>query len=161
VVVTAPTTSPALTIFDDTKDGVRLQYTTDWLPKPDPDYVLQLVPADGSTGRRIVFDIPDLPFHIPGMIPLGLVENGYLNDLKEKHTDVQVESSADHAIGRGAKARLVIASWTQDGGPHLNVSLLMVRNDHVYILACGCDPAHLAATRTDFDKVVDSLQWAK
>jgi hypothetical protein len=161
VTSTTAATSPTPTIFDDKKDGVRLQYTSDWIPRPDPDYVLQLVPADGSIGRRIILDVPDLPFHIPGMVQLGLVENGYLNDLKEKHKDLRVESSADYAIGRGAKARRVISTWTQNGSPHQNVALLIVRTDYVYILACGSDPAHLAATRADFDAVVESLQWTK
>lgn len=153
--------SPTTIIFDDKKDGVRLQFTSAWVSRPDPDYVLQLVPADGSTGRRIIFDIPDLPFHIPGMIQPGLVEHGYLSDLKEKHKDLRVESSAACPIGRGAQARLVISSWTQDGGPHHNVALLIIRSDHVFILACGSDPAHLAATRTDFDAVAESLHWTK
>jgi hypothetical protein len=123
--------------------------------------VLQLVPADASSDRRILFDIPDIPVHIPGMVRIGLVENGYVKDLKESHADAHTESSADRAMGAGVKARLVESSWMQSGQAWKNVALLMIRNDNVYILSCRSDPAHAAATRADFDQVVASFRWTK
>ena len=104
---------------------------------------------------------PDLPFHLPGMITLGLIEHGYVSDLKDKYKNVHVDSSADHPMPSGAKARLVESSWTQDGMPHKDVALLILRKDHVYILGCGSDAAHLAATRADFDMLAKSFEWTK
>jgi hypothetical protein len=153
--------APATTLFDDKKHNVQFQYTSDWVSKPDKDYVLQLVPADGSGSGQVLFDVPDLPPHLPGMIRLGLIEHGYVGDLKETHKDAHTDSSADHPMQEGAKARLVESSWTQDGKPCKNVALLIMRSDHVYILSCRCDPDHLAATRAEFDKAAASLHWTK
>lgn len=160
----APSSAPAQTtvLYDDKKDGVQFQYTSEWVSKPDKDYVLQLVPAaDPGGDRRILFDVPDLPPHFPGMIQLGLIENGYVGDLKETHKDAHTVSSADHPMQEGAKMRLVESSWTQDGKPYSNVALLMMHKDHVYILSCRSDPAHLAVTRADFDRAAASLHWTK
>src|SRR5256885_2230274 len=57
---TGSATAPTAFLFDDKKDGVQFRYTSNWVSKPDKDYVLQLVPADASSDRKILFDVPDL-----------------------------------------------------------------------------------------------------
>jgi hypothetical protein len=154
-------TAPTIFTFDDKKDGIQLQYSSAWVVKPDKDYVLRLDPADGSSERRILFDIPDLPFNPIGFIPMGSVESGYLDDIKKAHSDMHTDSSADHPMGAGVKARLVELSWKQAGVPWKNVCLLVVRKRSVYLLSCRSDEAHWPATRADFDKVMASLKWTK
>ena len=80
-IVIAPTTSPSTQpiAFVSTAKGVGLEYPPDWKPIPSSDYMLLLVPVGGSSSneRSISLDVPDLPLHVPGMIPINSVVNGY------------------------------------------------------------------------------------
>lgn len=160
VVLAADAPAPALVDYQD--KGTHFQYPNNWKPKPDKDYELHLVPADGAANRDITFDIPDLPPHFPGMIRIGLIENGYTGDLKKQHKDLHIDSAADFALkDSAAKARLVISSWNQNGTKHDDVGLLIMRKEVVYILSCNADEKDLPAVRADFDKIVSSLRWDK
>lgn len=156
---TAPVALPPMIPWADKKDGVSLAYPGDWTSKEDKDYVLRLV-ATGSD-RTITFDVPDLPFHIPGMIPLGMVASGYTDDLKEKHADRQIDSQADHPIAGAPKAKLVQTSWKQNGTKYNNIALLIVHGDHVYILAAEASDADWPASKAAFDKIAGAIQWVK
>ena len=153
--------APARSQFEDRGGGVRFQFPSDWHSVKDPDYVLMLLPAEAKQkDRRIAFDIPDLPPHLPGMIKLGLIQNGYVSDLKKEHKDVKIDSSADVKVP-GASARLLRTSWHQNGQPWIDVALLMIHKDRVFILNLDSDDPHLAATRAAFDSIQSSLQWTK
>jgi hypothetical protein len=147
--------------FEHKDTGLHAQYPSNWIPKKDKDYELMLVPADGSGGRQITIDIPDLPPHFPGMIRLSLIENGFVKDLKSQHKGVHIDKAEDHAANGGAKARLVEASWTEGGKTRKQVALLMMRGEHVYILAYECDAADAPAVQADYDKVAASLSWTR
>ena len=155
----APATAPALVDYQD--KGTHFQYPNNWKPKEDKDYELHLVPANGVSNRNITFDIPDLPPHFDWMIQLGPIESGYVGDLKKKHADLHVDSSADQAVNGGGKARLVQSSWKVDGVTYHDVGLLIMRKGQVYILTCDADANDLTSTRADFDKITASLRWDK
>ncbi len=157
----APAAGAATVTFDDKKDNVHFNYSDDWKPKEDKDYVLRLVPAAGSSDRAITFDVPELPFHIPGMIPLGMVANGYVDDMKKQHADLHVDENVDHPMPGAAKSKLVRSSWKREGKSYSNVAILMIHGDQVFILAAEAEAADLAATREAFDKIAASIQWTK
>ena len=60
--------------------GIALALPAGWTARASRDYVLELEPAGalGAGRREISVDVPDLPPHIPGLIPMGLVKNGYV-----------------------------------------------------------------------------------
>jgi len=162
VPATAPSAAPVTMLTFEHKDtGLHAQYPSTWKSVKDKDYELKLVPADGSSGRQITIDVPDLPPHFPGMIRLGLIENGFVKDLKSQHKDVHIERSEDHPANGGAKCRLVESSWTEGGKPRKQMALLMMRKEHVYILAYECNAADAPAVQADFDKIAASLSWTK
>ena len=153
--------APARSQFEDRGGGVKFQFPSDWHSVKDPDYVLMLLPGDGKQkDRHIAFDIPDLPPHLPGMIKLGLIQNGYVGDLKKQHKDLKIDSAADVKVP-GASARLLRTSWHQNGQAWIDVALLMIHKDRVYILNLDADDGHLPATRAAFDSIQSSLQWTK
>lgn len=155
-----PATAPATVEYRNEKQGIRLQYPSDWSPKEDKDYVLKLVPAGRDEGRRITFDVPDIPPHIPGMITLGRIEKGYLDDLKKDHPGLKVEESEDEAVP-GGKGRLVRSTWAEKKDAKMDVALLMMRGEHVYILAADGNAATFDAVRATFDAIAKSLRWTK
>src|SRR5436190_2081500 len=68
--------------------GVRLEWPEGWAQHKSADFVLLLRPAakgrgDEASAPSLSLDVPDLPPHIPGMIPIGSVRNGYLDDLRK------------------------------------------------------------------------------
>ncbi|HWE04478.1 MAG TPA: hypothetical protein VG326_18885 [Tepidisphaeraceae bacterium] len=156
-----PATAPTMLTFNDTKGKVRLQYPDSWKSKPDKDDVLLLVPAQGNSDSDITYDVPDLPPHLPGMIRLGLIENGYIKDQKKQHPGIKVVKAVDDSRCGGGRARFVELTWEQNGKTYTDLGLLMMRKDVVYILSADAGAGELAGTRSDFDKIVASLTWTK
>src|SRR5688500_10322690 len=70
--------------------GIRLSYPSGWSPVPSAELVLLLAPSPASK-TVVSLDVPKLPPHIPGLIPLGAVVNGYVDDLKKQDPHVNVE----------------------------------------------------------------------
>jgi hypothetical protein len=125
--------------------------------------VLLVRPAGraGETLPAISLDVPELPFHIPGLIPMGAVRSGYLDDLRKQVGAITVEDLPAPDVG-GAAARLVRSSWRPAPGQTVReTALLLVHGDRVYILRARADAATDDQTRTAFDGIVQSMRWVK
>jgi hypothetical protein len=153
---TQPATAPSAQTFQDPGGLVRIQYSPDWTQKKDPDYVLSL--ASGS--QLFTLDIPDLPPHVPGMIPLGLVVNGYIDDFKKSHPGVKTSEETAPSIPH-ARARRVLSNWMEKNVATSEVATLIVHGDHVFILRIVAPSDQLAAARIVYNAIVDSLHWLK
>jgi hypothetical protein len=155
-----PSTHPVS--FVSTAKRVGLEYPPDWKPTPSSDYLLLLVPvgASSSNERSISLDVPDLPLHVPGMIPLGSVVNGYLDDLKKQHAGLRVEESMSCAMP-ATKCRRVRSTWTANGRQFIEQAQLMVHGDGVYILRANDDAATFPDTFQVYNQVADSLHFTK
>jgi hypothetical protein len=159
----APTTNAALSghVFDRPELGVRLAWPAGWAKRPSPDFVLLLTPDNGRNDASISLDVPKLPPHIPGLIPIGSVRGGYLDDLRDAVGPLETINLAPPAIPDAAE-RLVRSSWTDARGvPHQETALLLVHDDSVYILRGRSPIADEPTTRTAFNEIVRSLEWVK
>lgn len=157
---TAASTQPVS--FVSTAKGVSVEYPPEWKPIPSSDYILMLVPVVGSASneRSISLDVPDLPLHVPGMIPIGSVVNGYLDDLKKQHVGLRVEESTSCAMP-STKCRRVRSTWVANGRTFVEQAQLMVHGDRVYILRANDDAATFTATLHTYTQVADSLHFTK
>src|SRR5438105_777042 len=65
--------------FDGAKYGIAFDWPAGWHQEPDDSYELKLIPdiKPAQKDVEVSLDVPDLPPHIPGMIPLRMVKNGY------------------------------------------------------------------------------------
>jgi len=151
---TAPATAPSE--FQDPAGLLRIEYPADWQVHPDPDYVLSLV----SGPQTFTLDIPDLPPHIPGMIPLGLVVNGYKDDLRKSHAGVKIDEETPPAIPK-ARSRRLRSSWSEKNVSVAEIATLIVHGDHVFILRIVMPADQLSAARNDYNRIIDSLRWLK
>lgn len=144
----------------DTESGLQLSWDRTWQRRQSADYVLALAPAgsDSEAQGRITLDVPKLPPHIRGLIPIGSVRNGYLDDLRQQYQDLQTADLPPPVIA-DAKTRLVRSTWGQSSHPWQETALLLVHDDHVYILRGQSDIEHEPATRRAFDDIVQSLRW--
>jgi hypothetical protein len=161
---TAPKPSQGGT-FDRPKLGVRLNWPPGWTEQTSKDFVLLLSRggADDAGGDQasISLDVPDLPPHIPGMIPIGSVRGGYLDDLRKSVGRIQTTDAAPPPVPAAA-SRLVRSTWTDSAGrQQQETALLMVHADRVYILRARSAASDEPGARAAFDEMVRSLKWTK
>lgn len=140
--------------------SVELTYPAGWVAKKNPDYVWMAVPTTGSPAAdALSLEVPPLPMHVPGMIPIGLVRNGYVDDLKTGKTSFTTKDSTPTIPS--AKARLVQSTWTEQGQPKFETALLLVHGDRVYIVRANGLSADETRVAAAFDEVSRSLKWLK
>jgi len=160
---TAPTTNSAP--FSCSKYGFSIQPPPDWNSAKcgSPD-VLSLVPQADSTAKDpslvpcLKITVPDLPFHIPGLIPCGSVANGYVSDMTKQYPDWHVDERGVAAVPN-ASAREIVSTFHQNGALWRDVVLCIVHKDRVFLLAADCPADDYAATRAAFDEMAGSLKW--
>src|SRR2546430_2179663 len=61
-----------------------LQYPSDWSSKSTKEYALLLEREPTSGSARVTVEVPYIPPHLPGMMTMRLVVNGYVDDLKKR-----------------------------------------------------------------------------
>jgi hypothetical protein len=150
---------PNSVMFVSSAAHLRCGYPKTWHSIPD-DSILCLVPAGQAVrdGHRLVIDTPDLPPHIPFLIPLGLVADGFVDDVKKRYKDVSVSPLVDRLLD-GLSAKEVDATGRDVNGIVVVRALLCVKGDQVFVIDTKTDAAGAAAAGRVFDAVVDSLQW--
>ena len=94
------------------------------------------------------------------MIRMGSVRQGYVDDLKKAHADLNILAETDVKVP-DSQARLVRSNWHEAGRVEDDVALLIIHAGQVYILDARTDEQHLPETRAAFDAIQSSLQWAK
>jgi hypothetical protein len=157
-----PTQTPAVEsprAFSDSSSGISLAWPAGWDKHNGNDYILILVPSGAKdASQSISLDVPKLPFHLRGMIPIGRVRDGYLDDLRKQKGKIETQDLPPRNIP-DAKVSFVHSSWDSGGAKISEMALLIVHDDHVYIVRADSDAAHEQAVRTAFDQVVNSLKW--
>ena len=139
---------------------IELSWPAGWVQTQKEGYEWTIVPAGapGGAERWISLDVPSLPFHPPGMIPIGQVESGYLDDLKKQYGKLDVKELTPPKLP-DAKLRMVRVAWEKDGPGMQQTALLIVHDDHVYIIRERSDVEHEQSTRETFDSVTSSIHW--
>jgi hypothetical protein len=155
MLVVAPRASQT---FKSNPPAVQFDYPADWHPCKSATQTLILA---GPAGASFCLDIPKLPWHIPGMIPIGLVASGYVDDLRKNliHDAVVQEQTTFKACG--TNARRITCVGHVNGKPSVDVAVIMIHNDQVFILSTDSDDANRAVARQMLDDAVASLKWAK
>lgn len=159
---TSPATQPAKLQYQLPKANITFDYPANWHPiTGDAKVTLTLAPVAGDNGgqRYIEFDYPDLPLHIPGTISVGMVQGGFVSDLKHRATNVKVVDAPFNLPG--ASAKIVQATGIQDKNPLAITVILAVRNDRVYVFDAESDPDFAADAKAVLLEMVTSVKWAK
>ena len=132
-------------------------YPSNWKPVPGSKSQLQVAAPDGG---QLSLDVPALPFHIPGMIPVDQVESGYVEDFKKRMPDAAVTKLPDPTLPDTKQRRVKLAGH-QNGKVSIDEAVLIVHNDKVYILAIDTDERGYPKMHTVLDAVLTSLHWTK
>src|SRR5207253_2109805 len=99
--------------------------------------------------------------HVPGFLPLNMVRDGYVDDVRKYARDAMVQNLPTPPLPQGAKACLVRISWPRSSPVYVETALVMTRGDHVYILRGRSRAGDEPATRAAFDQIVRSLKFGK
>jgi hypothetical protein len=140
--------------------GVQLSYGGDWHATDHAEYALVIVPegAGKSSDVSVTVEVPDLPPHIPGMIPLGRVVKGSIDDIKKEHADAHVEAPTTTKVA-GTNARRVVTTWSADGKELAEDAVLTVHGDHVYIFRANADQPNRDRASHELDQLLESVRW--
>ncbi len=132
---------------------MALEYPLGWTRRESSEFVLVVGQDEGV----ISLDVPDLPWHLPGMIRIGLVKNGYLKDLRKKVGPLRMVEDRSRDVA-DADAWLVRTAWQSEGREWAESALLMVHDDRVYIVR-GRGPGEDVQIPAAFEAVVRSVRW--
>jgi hypothetical protein len=165
---TAPSVQPigpalagSTALFQDRSSGFSLRYPAGWSMRQDPDNVFTAdARAGDENGPELAVAVPKLPPHIPGMIPLGAVESGYLDDLKKRLSNVQVQQQPTARLPVPSNhARRFDATGNDKAGERKLAVLVLLKGDRLYILTAEAPAPEFARARAAFDQAVASWQW--
>jgi hypothetical protein len=161
----APTTNPSsdTKTFQNTKAGIRFEYPVDWTSTKAPTALFDVVdPAKSDGSASLCLDVPGLPPAIfCGLITPKMVENGYVKDLKKNQIhDANVDESVALTVP-ASSARRVKCSGHEDGKVAIDVAVLIVHANRVYIFSCDSDEAGYPKARAALDAAVASMEWIK
>jgi hypothetical protein len=152
----SPAPAPEKTQFSG--PGVKLEYPGKWSRVDSKEYALLLAPTGDAAKQSVSLEIPKLPPHVPGMIPLGSVVKGYIDDMKKQHPGVKVETPANETVAKSA-ARRVKSTWDEKGQTLVEEAVLTVHGDHVYIFRDNGNKDHCDAASKSLGEVMSSVQW--
>jgi hypothetical protein len=160
---TSPTTAPA--VFSSAKCGFSVQPPAGWSQiKGTADEPLSLVPQGQADAKDLSLvpvlkvQVPALPWHIPGMIPVGSVASGYVDDLRKQNPDLKVDERVSVPVPN-ARAQRIVSSYTENKAAWRDVVLCIVHKDRVFLIVCDCLATDYPKTRAAFDEMVSSLKW--
>jgi hypothetical protein len=144
----------------DGADGFTASYlTAGWKPvNRGGDFLLALA-ADGwgnSPLPAITIEVPKLPLHIPGLLPMNLVASGYVEDVKRRHPNYVLYAEERPPLD-GEHSRQF--QFGYDG--QVEAVALTVHGDHVFVVVATCDQADWSRTKLNYQHVLASLRWTK
>jgi hypothetical protein len=161
-------TNPATTEASDegvpyrnAKYGFLMKYPKGWSPRKgdNPEDVLTVdQDADKHTEPEITVSVPKLPPHIPGMIPMGSVESGYVDDVKKRMKNVKEVDTKTVKVD-GVSARRFVITGQDKSGKRKLVVLAMMKGDHLFVLTGEGPENEFATVETGFEQVVRSWKW--
>ena len=166
----APTTSASTAPpvpFSSAKYGFSVQSPAEWTQiKGAADEPLSLVPhgqaaaKDSSQAPSLKMQVPDLPPHIPGLIPVGSVASGYVSDMQKQHPDLKVDERVSVPMAN-ASARRIVSTFQQGQTTWRDMVLCIVHKDRVFLLVADCPAENYPATKAAFDAMASSLKWTE
>jgi hypothetical protein len=161
----SPTTVPAavtdssIRTFQSSPAAVQFNYPADWIINKAQTAIFAIAKPNSSSSLSL--DIPKLPWHLPGMITVNMVANGYVSDLKKHQIHDAVVKEECPLTVCGASGRRITCAGHQNGNSSIDVAVVLIHADQVYILSADSDQAGYDSARKTLDAAVASLKWTK
>lgn len=149
-------------LFELPQPGFAVTIPAGWERRATADYVLEIFLAGehAKTAPRISIDVPHLPPHLPGMIRMSLVRNGFLDDLRRQFPGVRVVDEQAVSIP-DSQVRRIDTEWTLEGAAVQQRAVLIIRGGHVYIVRGTARQVDSPQMREAFEELMNSLHWTR
>ena len=95
------------------------------------------------------------------MIPISIVSSDYISDLKKNQIPDAVVQEEIAITVPDASARRITSAGHEKGKSSIDVAVIMIHADQVFILSADSDDAGRALARATIDAAVASLKWSK
>jgi hypothetical protein len=143
--------------------GISFDYPADWVPdKAMTACFAVCAPKTGCAAySSLSLDVPTLPWHLPGMITVGMVAHGYIDDLKSNQIHDAVVKDQHSITVCGCSGRQITCRGHEKGATSIDVAVILIHSDQVYILSADSDDAGYDAAKKTLDAAVASLKWVK
>jgi hypothetical protein len=158
---TAPSAQTGLVKYQNPGGGFALEYPSDWQRKQTNEYVLALE----KDSALVTVDVPPVPPHLPGMMTMKAVVNGYEDDLKKRLSGFSVLEDTSATLA-GAKAQHLVMSGSERAGERKGnqrklAALVAIHNERVYILQADASPEAFDPAQQAMQQMADSWHWTK
>jgi hypothetical protein len=148
---------PVLQQFESKSAGIGFSFPAGWKQNRLSDTQVRLE-APGPAKISITLDVPKLPWHPFGIIPIGSVRDGYVEDQQKRLTDAKVTNLPDPTVPDASQRRVKI-SGHENGAAMVDDAALIVHADRVYILSLDCADPDYTAAKSALDTAVQTLHW--
>jgi hypothetical protein len=166
---TTPAAAPAVgtdvATYTSSSGHFALEYPSDWASKPTKEFALLLESEPTPDSAQVSVDVPDIPPHLPGMMTMRLVVNGYVDDQRKRLSDLSVVERSDAALAGASAQRLVITgrkpNADRQGQARIVTALIAIRGEQVYILQADATPESFDAARDAMARIAQNWNWTR
>src|SRR5262249_44516184 len=99
--------------------------------------------------------------HIPGIIPLPVVQSGYVDDVRKRLKDVQVTQTQPIKVAGASARRFAISGTDADGKTKELLVIAIVKGDRLYIVTGEAPADSFDAAKDAVDQVGACWKWIK
>lgn len=142
--------------FTDSPAGISFDYPANWSKGNDKTAVFKADSPDHAASLSL--NVPNLPFHLPGMITSSEVADGYIKDMKKRLGGAKVEQNEKVSIPKGS-ARRVKITGSKSGKASTDRAVLIVHADKVYILSSDASGSGDKPAADALNGAVRTLKW--
>ena len=156
--------SPTRT-FQCQSGNVQFDYPADWQPDKSAQTAVFSVdepsPAIANRHCCLNLDIPKLPSYARMLLNLHMVASEYEKDLKKNQIHDAVEEEDVTLTVPDASAKRITARGHANGKTQVDIAVIMIHADRVYIFSADCDDQSCDTARRTLDTAIASLKWTK
>jgi hypothetical protein len=145
--------------YENATTGIGFSLPPGWKQAPPNDTQVRF-DAPAPAKFSLTLDVPKLPWHPYGMIPIGSVRNGYVDDQKKRMPDAKSTDQPNPTVA-DANQKRVKTTGHLNGASVVDDAALLVHADHVYILSLDCDEAAYPSAKTALDTALQTLHWVQ
>lgn len=145
--------------FQASNAGIAFMYPAGWKATRGSD-TQEKFDSPAPAKVDMTLDVPKLPMHIPGLIPIDSVRDGYVNDIKKKVPDAQATNLPDPTVPDARQHRVKLTGHL-NGATVIIEGVQLVHGDQVYILTVNCDEKSYSAAKAALDLALSTLRWTK
>lgn len=150
---------PATRVYCCPQAQIQFAYPADWQANSASTSLFSVTAPAKAGPCSLSLDVPKLPWHPPGLLTLGMIASQYERDLRKTLMPDAMAEQDDGLTVAGAPARRIISSGHHGGKSVVDMAVIAIHNDRIYILSTDCDAQNRRQARQALDDALTTLKW--